>query len=96
MAQQVQAFFSKAKAAPPQIEFDLGKGKEPSCTCTVTLPATFDDEGDGFAEVFFNKTCRTKKQAKLAAMQAAYEYLAGQKIYIKILSSKKVRLQVLW
>lgn len=85
MAQQVSTFCSKAKLAPPTVEFEQAEAsKEPSCTCTVTLHAYLDADNDGFPEMTFRATARAKKASKNAAMAQALEFLSTNRAYMKV------------
>lgn len=85
MAQQVSIFCSKTKLKPPTVEFEqAAASQEPSCTCTVTLHAYFDADNDGFPEMTFQGTSRTKKASKHAAMTKALEFLSSNAAYKKV------------
>jgi hypothetical protein len=91
MAQQVSIFCSKTKLQQPTVEFEHAEGsKEPSCTCKVTLHAYFDAENDGFHEMTFQETARTKRASKGAAMNKAFEFLSNTPVYKKVVLNAQV------
>jgi hypothetical protein len=91
MAQQVSIFCSKTKLQQPTVEFEHAEGSnEPSCTCKVTLHAYFDAENDGFPEMTFHETARTKKASKGAAMKKASEFLSNTAVYKKVMLNAQV------
>lgn len=91
MAQQVSNFCSKTKQQMPTVEFEQAQGsQEPCCTCTVTLHAYFDADNDGFPEMTFTETARTKKASKGAAMAKTHEFLASTAVYKKVMSAAQV------
>lgn len=92
MAQHVSVFCSKAKVQLPTVEFQQGESsQEPSCTCKVTLHAYFDAENDGFPEMTFQETARTKKASKGAAMAQVHEFLSGTTAFKKLMFAAQVR-----
>ena len=92
MAQQVSVFCTKAKVQAPTVEYKQAEAsQEPSCTCILTLHAYFDADNDGFPEMTFQETARTKKASRAAAMAKAHEFLASNTAFKKLMFAAQVR-----
>jgi hypothetical protein len=77
---QIHNFVHKLKVPPLKVDVAPAEGKQAGFNCTIALGPAFAD-GQGFPEMSFSDSARSKKAAKAAAMKKAHAFLAQQPIF---------------